>query len=85
MSRFAVLKPPATPPAATPTDPTPKPARQDRAGKIMVGRHFSAEKPGGKGAGRRAGDDGAGLRRSARSAAAASWEAYNGRAVIRPG
>ena len=49
MSRFAVLKPPAaltppaTAPAATPTDPTPKPARQDRAGKIMVGGHFSAE------------------------------------------
>ena len=49
MSRFAVLKPPAastspaTAPAATATDPTPKAARQDRAGKIMVGGHFSAE------------------------------------------
>jgi hypothetical protein len=33
MSRFAVLKPPATPPAATPTDPTPKPARRIARGK----------------------------------------------------
>ncbi len=49
MSRFAVLKPPtaATTPTAAqsevPTDPAPKPPRQDRAGKVMVGGHFSAE------------------------------------------
>jgi hypothetical protein len=49
MSRFAVLKPPASSapfaavPLATKPDPISKPARQDRAGKIMVGGHFSAE------------------------------------------
>ena len=51
MSRFGVLKPPPAPaaaPASTLTadaDATaaPKPARQDRAGKKMVGGHYSTE------------------------------------------
>lgn len=50
-SRFGVLKPqPASPtaPASQPAEDAPlvgaiKPARQDRAGKKMVGGHFSAE------------------------------------------
>jgi len=50
MSRFDVLKPP-TPPTLVPApeglkvvDPSlPRAARQDRAGKKMVGGHFSAD------------------------------------------
>ena len=50
MSRFDVLKPPPSPspvvtptPAPTSTEAKAKPSRQDRAGKKMVGGHFSAE------------------------------------------
>jgi len=47
MSRFDVLKrPAAAASASTPTsegDVVPKTPRQDRAGKVMVGGHFSVE------------------------------------------
>lgn len=45
MSRFGVLKRPAAPAGApAPEDNAPaKPLRQDRAGKVMVGGHFTAE------------------------------------------
>ena len=47
MSRFGVLKPSPPAPAAAPNTPASPPdakaPRQDRAGKIMVGGHFSVE------------------------------------------
>ena len=53
MSRFGVLKPPLAPTAvatlapapstAADATPPPKAARQDRAGKKMVGGHYSTE------------------------------------------